>query len=113
MGTTKGPSAWLNSIRTSAFLTKEKTTLNHGQLQRVKTLQTTEEPWQSTRPTRDFQRQRSNVFPDSTSPRTSFSGLVTRSTGALSMADMRTLGTTDTSCVTARAFTGTSLNLGG
>ena len=66
----------LNSIRTSAFPTKEKTTLFPGQLRRERTLQTTGEGRQFTRPTRGFQRQRSSVCPDSTSPLTSFSGLI-------------------------------------
>ena len=68
------PLCRLSSIRTSAFPTKEKTTLSRGQLQQERTLQTTGDPRQPTKPIRGSQMRRNSVFPDSSSPRTSFSG---------------------------------------
>merc|ERR1711974_48570 len=109
--TTKEPNAWLSSIRTSAFLTKEKTTLNLGQQLQEKTLQTTGERRQCTRPMRSFLRQRSSVCPDSTSPLTSFSGLAPHSSTAPSTVSMSKSGITNTSCRTVRVAPGTSQQL--
>merc|ERR1712110_764000 len=111
--TTKGPNAWLSSIRTSAFLTKEKTTLFLAQLEQEKTLQTTVEGRQFTRPMRGFQRRRSSVCLDSTSPLTSFSGLATHSSIVPSAVSMRDWMITNTSCRTVRALPVTSHRLGG